>query len=219
MGADFRATKDLDMVLLIEALDDSFGEVIWEFIRDGGYAHKQKSTGKDQFYRFEKPSQSGFPTMIELFSRKSDKIKFKFDSTLTPIHVSDAISSLSAILLNDDYYELLVKGKSIVDGLSVLSIEYVLLFKIKAWLDLSERKESGEAIDSKNIKKHRNDIFRLLINIPPTSKVRINAEIEHDLSEFFDKISDENIDLKNLGIKRVKFEDLLERIRGIYSVL
>ena len=37
LGASFRATKDLDIVLIIEVLDDSFGEIFWEFIEDGGY--------------------------------------------------------------------------------------------------------------------------------------------------------------------------------------
>lgn len=35
---------------------------------------------------------------------------------------------------------------------------------MKAWLDLSERKAAGEDIDSKNIKKHKNDVFRLATN-------------------------------------------------------
>ena len=32
IGVSFRATKDLDMVLIIEALDESFGLKFWEFI-------------------------------------------------------------------------------------------------------------------------------------------------------------------------------------------
>lgn len=40
LGAPFRATKDLDMVLIIEALDASFGETFWKFIEDGGYKHR-----------------------------------------------------------------------------------------------------------------------------------------------------------------------------------
>ena len=31
----------------------------------------------------------------------------------------------------------------------------MILFKIKAWLDLTYRKNNGETIDSKNIKKHK----------------------------------------------------------------
>jgi len=36
IGASFRATKDLDIVLLIEAIDENFGLVFWKFIEDGG---------------------------------------------------------------------------------------------------------------------------------------------------------------------------------------
>lgn len=216
MGASFRATKDLDMVLLIEALDEAFGITFWKFIEDGGYQHKNKSTGKDQFYRFSKPISPDFPAMIELFCRKSERMKLHFDSLLTPIYISDNITSLSAVLLNDSYYELLVQGKTVIDGVSVLSIEYILLFKIKAWMDLLDKKDNGVHIDSKDISKHKNDIFRLLIYISPSVKVEINDEIQEDLIKFRDMILKEKVDLKNLGIRNVSFNELMNRIKGIY---
>jgi hypothetical protein len=36
-GLDFRATKDLDIVLRVEALDRVFVEAFWTFVRDGKY--------------------------------------------------------------------------------------------------------------------------------------------------------------------------------------
>jgi hypothetical protein len=204
------------MVLLIEALDESFGFTFWKFIEDGDYEHKQKSTGKEQFYRFSKPREADFPAMIELFSRRPENIKLQFDSKLTPIHISDSVASLSAVLLNDTYYELLLGGKSIIDGYSVLAIEYILLFKIRAWMDLSERKEEGDQIDSRDINKHKNDIFRLLVNISPTSTIRVNDEINEDVDRFIDRIYKEKVDLKNLVIRIASFEELLDRIRKLY---
>ena len=35
---DFRATKDLDMVLVVEALRPEFFRVFWQFVKDAGYA-------------------------------------------------------------------------------------------------------------------------------------------------------------------------------------
>ncbi|MGM9972549.1 MAG: hypothetical protein ACI33K_00705, partial [Clostridiaceae bacterium] len=154
---------------------------------------------------------------IELFSRRPEKMTLYFDSVLTPIHIGDSIASLSAILLNDAYYELLLKGKSVVDGYSVLGIEYIILFKIRAWLDLSERVEAGERIDSKTVKKHKNDIFRLLINISPKTRVDINDEINEDIKHFLEKIKDDQPDLKSLQIRTVTFEELLDRIRELYT--
>ena len=56
VGFDFRATKDLDIVLSVEALDKAFVEAFWAFVR----------AGRPQFYRFLKPEESGYPSMLEL---------------------------------------------------------------------------------------------------------------------------------------------------------
>ncbi len=55
IGADFRATKDLDVVLVVEALTKEFGQRFWKFVREGGYQRRARSNGTPQFYRFEKP--------------------------------------------------------------------------------------------------------------------------------------------------------------------
>lgn len=60
-GINFRATKDLDIVLCAEALDGDFIAHFWEFVKAGGYRNQQKSTGGKQFYRFDKPASEGFP--------------------------------------------------------------------------------------------------------------------------------------------------------------
>jgi hypothetical protein len=46
-GLEFRATKDLDIVLHIEALSPSFGEVFWRFIEAGRYEIRQASDTKN----------------------------------------------------------------------------------------------------------------------------------------------------------------------------
>lgn len=70
-GLPFRATKDLDIVLHVEALSSEFGWTFWEFIEAGGYEMRQVSeTGRPLFYRFQKPADDAFPAMIELFARK-----------------------------------------------------------------------------------------------------------------------------------------------------
>lgn len=56
LGVDFRLTKDLDIVLIVEALDGEFVQAFWEFVGLGDYANQQRSTGKRLFYRFSKPA-------------------------------------------------------------------------------------------------------------------------------------------------------------------
>lgn len=75
-GLEFRATKDLDIVLHVEALTPAFGEAFWKFVDAGKYEIRQASeTGKPNFYRFIKPGDERFPVMVELFARAPDGLK------------------------------------------------------------------------------------------------------------------------------------------------
>ena len=67
VGGDFRATRDIDMVLIVEALDAKFGTRLWEYLKAGGYEHRCASTEKPQFYRFTKPVSPDYPYMVELY--------------------------------------------------------------------------------------------------------------------------------------------------------
>jgi hypothetical protein len=205
------------MVLIVEALDESVGKTFWKFIEDGGYKLREKSAGENQFYRFTSPTDLSFPKMIELFSRKPINFELNYDNGLTPIYIEENIVSLSAILLDDDYYDLLIKGNITVDGYSVIQIETIILFKVKAWLDLKSKKESGEHIDSRNIKKHKNDIFRLLVNITPSIRLNLSKEIQDDVHKFIEQIIDDKPDLKGLGIRGASFEELMKILCFIYS--
>ncbi len=65
-GLESRATKDLDIVLHIEALNAAFGEVFWKFVEEGRYEIRQTgNTGRPVFYRFQKPADERFPVMLE----------------------------------------------------------------------------------------------------------------------------------------------------------
>ncbi|MEO1772616.1 hypothetical protein JZO67_004598 [Enterococcus sp. 665A] len=94
--------------------------------------------------------------------------------------------SLSALVLDPEYYDLLKKGRRIRKGYSVLNNEYLIVFKAKAWLDLTKRRQEGAAVDSKNIKKHLNDIARLTGSIKSREKVAISRPIQQDMNSFFE---------------------------------
>lgn len=61
---DFRVTKDIDMVLIIEALTKEFGETFWNYIKEADYKYINKGSGKAQFYRFAQPKSLEYPSMI-----------------------------------------------------------------------------------------------------------------------------------------------------------
>lgn len=217
-GLPFRATKDLDIVLTVDALTADFVNAFWAFIKEGEYEHQFKGADRKQYYRFQKPGKDGFPFMLELFSRQPDAIMLADDSHLTPIPTDDAISSLSAILLSDDYSAFIDAGRLLVDGLTVVGAEHLLSLKAKAWCELTQRKSNGEAVDSKDIRKHRNDVFRLFVAIDPEFEADIPATVRDDLRTFIEGISNEDIDLKSFGIVNLSLAEVLAELRRVYGI-
>jgi len=212
-NADFRATKDLDIVLIVEALTSGFGERFWKFIQDGGYQNRARSSGKPQFYRFDKPMQAGFPAMIELFARTEYILKEDFG--ITPLHIDDSVSSLSAILLNEAYYKALLQGREVIDGISVLPHSMLIPFKAKAWLDLSERDRRGEHVDSRDLKKHRNDIIRMASELL-LERCELPDEVRNDMRTFIDAMNVTDQEIKNLKLYGVKAEDIQRLLVDTY---
>lgn len=217
-GLDFRATRDIDLVLIVEAIDTNFGRRFWDYVISAQYEHRNKSTGEPQFYRFTNPQSKEYPIMIELFARKPDAIVLPEGAVLSPITLEEEISSLSAILLNEDYYEFLKHGRVKVSGVTILDAPYLIPFKAKAWIDLSERKADGEPVDSKNIRKHKNDVFRLteLFDRDQEPLADIPEAVKNDMQHFIEMMEQEKVDVRQLGIRDKTKATILEQLYEIY---
>lgn len=216
-GLQFRATKDMDIVLCIESLDGQFARAFWEFVKSGGYMLRETSQDRRKFYRFQKPSRPDYPVMLELFSRVPDALAVAEGSHLSPIPIDDDISSLSAILLDDDYYYWTHSGKRQIDGLPVVDPEHLIPLKAKAWLDLRNRKASGQEIDGRSIQKHKNDIFRLFQIIDPQARLDTPSVIAQDMRSFIEQVAAEGVDLKSLGLRTTGLDTILEVLRRLYA--
>ncbi|MDR1206189.1 MAG: hypothetical protein LBL26_12065 [Peptococcaceae bacterium] len=211
----FRATKDLDMVLIVESLTPAFGRRFWKFIGAGGYKSKLRSNGAPQFYRFEKPNAPDFPYMIELFA-KTESVLDRDAHDCVPLRLGDEISSLSAILLNSDYYQMLLSGRTVLADIPVLPHTYLILFKAKAWLDLSVRRAAGQSIDSKDICKHMNDIVRLASMLTGNERCEMPESVRTDMNRFVEALGDESIDMKALGVSPLTLANILDALKKVY---
>lgn len=216
-GLDFRATKDLDIVLYVEALNANFVKAFWEFIDEGGYQNKQHSTSKEIFYRFSSPTNQDYPIMLELFSRVPDSVKLSGNGHLTPIPINEAIASLSAILLDEDYYHFIHSGKQIIDNMSILSPAHLIPIKARAHIDLANRKKEGEKIDNRDIRKHKNDIFQLFQLLSPSTRILLPAPIRKDFQTFLNEIKvGLSLDIKSLGLKNTDSNKIIGILEDIY---
>ncbi|MDD3045788.1 MAG: hypothetical protein PHF33_10060 [Candidatus Delongbacteria bacterium] len=216
-GFNFRVTKDIDIVLLIENMNGDFAQNMWDFIKEGNYENSGKNNSK-QYYRFSNPLNENFPSMLEFFSRKPDLFDSIKEARILPVRMPGYVSSLSAILLDDEYYQFIKSNTVEINGLVLASPESLIILKSKAYLDLNERRQKGESIDSRDIKKHKNDIIRLTQLLIPSRNIEIPELIRKDMNDFLLMIENEkSTDPKQLGLSGLSLDDILARIRGLIN--
>lgn len=195
-----RATKDIYIILIVEALNAEFVKQFWQFIKDGNYERKEESNDGRKYYRFTKPENTNFPFQLELFSRTPDLLTLHEDAHLTPIPVDDDLSSLSAILLSDDYYYFMISHSMIEDGVHISNLEALICLKAKAYLEIVDRIAKGSTEDRKQLNKHKNDVFRLAVMLSADSSFELNENIKANMQAFVNMIAD------NLTSKTVLLE-------------
>jgi len=220
-GLPFRATKDIDIILIVEALSDEFVNHFWQFIKDGEYAIAQVGE-KKQFYRFIKPQATGFPTMIELFSRRPDLIKEVEGIHLADIPTGEEASSLSAILLDEEYYKFALSNTQLMNGLHLANDFALICLKARAFINNAKRKAEGQEVKSEDISKHKNDVIRLTATLTPNVVIPIPDIVKQDLSEYINTIRTENPDIKQLlkeqGAANTTLEQIIEQLETTFSL-
>lgn len=212
-GAPERATHDINMVIVAEAFDREFYNRFVEFIKTGGYRHKNKAE-KYELYRFEFPANSAFPPKIELLSRRPECLA-DIETELGRFQTIDASGSLSAILLDNEYYNLIEEGITEIEGLPVLSLYHLPVFKIHAWANLSNGKAAGKRVSSDEINKHRRDVLRLCALFEPDARLDLSDAIKAEIGRFVDERPWDDNMMRNLKL-RISAEDMAGIIRAAY---
>lgn len=219
----FRATQDIDMILLVESRQfNEFAEQLLKFIDDGGYECEERKNGSKRLYRFINPKIAGYPTMIELFSKNA--LDMKGNRRITYVKTDKDPSGLSAMLLSDEYYNLAMEGREKIDDVWTLQASYLIPLKMHAWINLSKDLQKGKAIDENDLLKHKYDVFRLLLLLSGETRVTCNARIRKDITAFIESMKNEDLPAESIFGDwapeqfRANFnkEQDLERLRMIY---
>ena len=183
----FRTTRDIDLVLVLEALRADFFRCFWAFVKQAQYESMQQSKSRPQFYRFKGPSRNNYPYMIELLTR--NVLDLPISVHLSPIPSGEDVSSLSAILLDDNYYQFVVDSKELADGMPIVPAFVLIPLKARAYLDLTRRKQGGDrGVKGDDIKKHRNDVFLLSQALAADAKYELPGVLRADLTEFLNAL-------------------------------
>jgi hypothetical protein len=166
-------------------------------------------------FRFINPKES-FPVQIELLSRFPDVLGKPTGFHLTPIPVGEKIPSLSAILLDEEYYYHTIDSSIIEEGIRIANPLSLFCLKVKAFLNLTEEKKTNSDVRSGDIKKHRDDAFKLLaMRIDPLTPIELSDTMKSELSIF--------IDMMEKSLPNQSLRDILQRtdddIRGFLGIM
>lgn len=216
-----RATKDIDIILVVEALSLEFVTRFWQFIAVGSYEQRERSNGEREYFRFIKPVNPEFPHQIELFSRTPEFINLSSDAHLTPIPIGGDLSSLSAILLHADYYTYMMAHSEVENGLHYAKIEALICLKAKAFLDIKERIENGSNEDAKQLRKHKADVFRLCTLLPVATVFALPELLQTHINQFAAIVANDLPDqavFKEMGLPKSKPILVFEQFKKAFNV-
>ena len=212
----YRTTKDFDLVLCVEALSHEFVNHFWDFIKEGEYSTVHKSSGEKCFYRFTEPKNNSYPYMLEILSDKVDIHGERAPGSIIPMKVNEEIVSLSAILLNKEYYAFIMGLKRVVEDIMIADHYVIIPLKARAFLELSERKARGERIQSDDIKKHRNDIYRLTQLLPLRVLEDVPEIVSKDIRAFVEQAYDDDLLLRQIGVDILTMTDIKDTLMLVY---
>lgn len=219
-----RATHDIDMIVIIENMTEAFANRFWQFVQEAGYRpekRKQDDGEPPQYelYRFL-DGKEGYPEMIELLSRHPDVLGEPKGFVIEPIPTDEDVSSLSAIIMADEYYHFTIAHSQLTDGIRHADSAALIALKARAYLNLLADKQVGKHVNTKDIKKHRSDVLKNLViitedaieaPIPIVACVReFVASIRADWTALATPLS------KSLDQDEVFVKDLIDQLDGLF---
>ncbi len=150
-------------------------------------------------------------------------IKVPEGAHLTPIPVGEELSSLSAILLNDDYYHYATSHTVILDNLNFVNKNAIVVLKAIAYINNSNRKAKGEQVRSEDITKHKNDIFRIVSTFTESDRYEIPESIKNDMRTFLSMVEKDGLGTvglsKELGLgAEITFEIFVNQLKNTFGL-
>ena len=142
---------------------------------------------------------AGSTDNIEAVARRTQLLSD--GAELAPIPVEEDVISLSAILLDDDYFEPLLNMRPVIDDIGLVDERIPIPFKARAFLDLAGRRANGEDVEARHIRKHCAAVFRFAQLLPGSGNLLYAGSIRADLAAFLAPVSsDPDFDYKALRL-------------------
>lgn len=215
-----RATDDIDIIVVIERLTEDFVRAIWQFVKDGNYKAGKRISQQGQsvyaLYRFTLQDNSlDYPKQIEILSRHSDLLGEPSGFHIEPIPTDEEHHSLSAIIMDDDFYDFTIRQANEENGLMVANNLALIVLKMNAYLNLLAEKTAGRKVNSDDIYKHRSDVLKLVAAGIYPEPIKVKAKFISVLHDFLSDVSGHKQSLKDaLGTTPEQIDAFLDVLRN-----
>lgn len=209
-----RATDDIDIIVVIDRLTDDFVKAIWQFVKDGDYKPGKRTSKQGQsvyaLYRFILQDNSlDHPKKIEILSRHSDLLGEPSGFHIEPIP-DDEHHSLSAIIIDDDFYDFTIHQANEENGLMVANNLALIVLKMNAYLNLLAERAARHQVNSDDINKHRSDVLKLVAAGIYKEPIKVKPKFISVLKEFLSEVLQHKQSLKDaLGTTSEQIDALL----------
>lgn len=210
-----RATKDIDLVVIAKD-NEVFLKQLLVFIKEAGYRTKQRThhDTRHNLFRFLDSDDKEYPEQIELFAVHDHDSVLLQDQFIIPIETPEYYRYLSAILLDLDYYTLLIQHTTVLDGLHIATPEALIPLKMHAHLNLLQ---SPHHYDGKHLK----DVIKLAALLSDDSKVELFGRVKEDFQVFMKILHQEDSQrihqlLTSMNVMNLIKEDILDVLRRAY---
>jgi hypothetical protein len=215
LGFIARATKDIDLVV-ISKNNEEFIKKFLQFIKEGNYKTKQrtKNESKHNLFRFLNSENKEYPEMLELFAIHDEDSQIVTDKNIIPIETPEFYDYLSAILLDRDYYNLLMNHTTNIDGLNIATTEILIPLKMHAHINLI-----GDEAHYDD--KHLKDVIRLTALLDGEN-VKLQGNPKEDFLKFLPLLEEVEQDRINSIYKAMRAtllqkEELVELLKKTYQ--
>lgn len=114
--------------------------------------------------------------------------------------------------MDDDYYAFTIEHSRNIEDIHIASPEALICLKAKAYTEMLDRRAQGEQVDSRDIEKHKKDVFRLIAMLPQDSRFTLSEKLKNNMRDFYQRIGElpNNDFFKKAGLRGLDAQRLLD---------
>ena len=178
-----KATFDIDLVLLTNNSVE-LAQKIKQYITDGKYDIQVGKKDQYKYYRFNNPKEENFAKEIEIFASNENELKLDDGQRILPIDPEDGLYSLSAIILDPEYFEMIKNNVNKSTVAPCTNTQATIMLKMSAFYDLKKREDN-------KWKKHRRDILKLSLLLTGEEEIKLVGRMKEDFDSFIQHLKEE----------------------------